>query len=53
MKNLKDDTYGLSSLTASLYDGYEADLFAETCATGSADQDQGPVQRRRRHLHLG
>ena len=38
MKNLKDDTYGLSSLTASLYDGYEADLFAETCATGSADQ---------------
>ena len=38
MKNLKDDTYGLSSLTASLYDGYEADLFAETCATGSADK---------------
>ena len=37
-KNLKDDTYGLSSLTASLYDGYEADLFAETCATGSADK---------------
>ena len=34
MKNLKDDTYGLSSLTASLYD----DLFAETCATGSADK---------------
>ena len=34
MKNLKDDTFGLSSLTASLYDGYEADLFAETCATG-------------------
>ncbi len=32
MKNLKDDTFGLSSLTASLYDGYEADLFAETCA---------------------
>lgn len=38
MKNLKDDTFGLSSLTASLYDGYEADLFAETCATGSADK---------------
>ena len=38
MKNLKDDTYGLSSLTASLYDGYETDLFAETCATGSADK---------------
>ena len=38
MKNLKDDTYGLSSLTASLYDGYEADLFAETCANGSADK---------------
>ena len=38
MKNPKDDTYGLSSLTASLYDGYEADLFAETCATGSADK---------------
>ena len=38
MKNLKDDTYGLSSLAASLYDGYEADLFAETCATGSADK---------------
>ena len=35
MKNLKDDTFGLSSLTASLYDGYEADLFAETCATGA------------------
>ena len=41
MKNLKDDTYGLSSLTASLYDGYEADLFAETCATGSADKTKG------------
>ena len=41
MKNLKDDTYGLSSLTASLYDGYEADLFAETCATGSADKPKG------------
>ena len=40
-KNLKDDTYGLSSLTASLYDGYEADLFAETCATGSADKTKG------------
>ena len=38
MKNLKDNTFGLSSLTASLYDGYEADLFAETCATGSADK---------------
>ena len=38
MKNLKDDTYGLSSLTASLYDGYETDLFAETCPTGSADK---------------
>lgn len=38
MKNLKDDTFGLSSLTASLYDGYETDLFAETCATGSADK---------------
>ena len=38
MKNLKDDTFGLSSLTASLYDGCEADLFAETCATGSADK---------------
>ena len=38
MKNLKDDTHGLSSLTASLYDGYETDLFAETCATGSADK---------------
>ena len=38
MKNLKDDTYGLSSLTASLYAGYETDLFAETCATGSADK---------------
>ncbi len=38
MKNLKDDTYGLSSLTASLYDGYETDLFAEICATGSADK---------------
>lgn len=38
MKNLKDDTYGLSSLTASLYDGYETDLFAETCVTGSADK---------------
>ena len=38
MKNLKDDTYGLSSLTASLYDGYETDLFAETCATDSADK---------------
>ena len=38
MKNLKDDTFGLSSLTASLYDGYEADLFTETCATGSADK---------------
>ena len=38
MKNLKDDTFGLGSLTASLYDGYEADLFAETCATGSADK---------------
>lgn len=38
MKNLKDDTYGLSSLTASLYDGCETDLFAETCATGSADK---------------
>ena len=38
MKNLKDDTYGLSSLTASLYDGHETDLFAETCATGSADK---------------
>ena len=41
MKNLKDDTYGLSSLTASLYDGYETDLFAETCATGSADKTKG------------
>ena len=41
MKNLKDDTFGLSSLTASLYDGYEADLFAETCATGSADKTKG------------
>ena len=41
MKNFKDDTYGLSSLTASLYDGYEADLFAETCATGSADKTKG------------
>ena len=41
MKNLKDDTYGLSSLTASLYDSYEADLFAETCATGSADKTKG------------
>lgn len=41
MKNLKDDTYGLSSLTASLYDGYEADIFAETCATGSADKTKG------------
>lgn len=41
MKNLKDGTYGLSSLTASLYDGYEADLFAETCATGSADKTKG------------
>ena len=41
MKNLKDDTYGLSSLTASLYDGYEADLFVETCATGSADKTKG------------
>lgn len=41
MKNLKDDTYGLSSLTASLYDGYEADLFAGTCATGSADKTKG------------
>lgn len=41
MKNLKDDTYGLSSLTASLYDGYEADLFAETCAIGSADKTKG------------
>ena len=38
MKNLKDDTFGRSSLTASLYDGCEADLFAETCATGSADK---------------
>ena len=38
MKTLKDDTFGLSSLTASLYDGCEADLFAETCATGSADK---------------
>ena len=38
MKNLKDDTYGLSSLTASLYDGYETDLFVETCANGSADK---------------
>ncbi len=52
MKNLKDDTFGLSSLTASLYDGYEADLFAETCATGSADKTR-TCQRRRRHLHLG
>lgn len=41
MKNLKDDTYGLSCLTASLYDGYAADLFAETCATGSADKTKG------------
>ena len=41
MKNLKDDTYGLSSLTASLYDGYETDLFAETCANGSADKTKG------------
>ena len=38
MKNLKDDTFGLSSLTASLYDGYETDLFVETCANGSADK---------------
>lgn len=38
MKNLKDDTYGLSSLTASLYDGYETDLFVDYCANGSADK---------------
>ena len=38
MKNLKDDTFGLSSLTANLYDGYETDLFVETCANGSADK---------------
>ena len=38
MKNLKDDTFGLSSLTASLYDGYETDLFVDYCANGSADK---------------
>lgn len=40
MKNHKDDTYGLSELTANLYDGYETELFVDTCAIGSADKSR-------------
>lgn len=41
MKNHKDDTFGLSSVTATLYDGAETDFFVDYCATGHADKTRG------------
>lgn len=38
MKNHEEDTYGLSSLAGSLYQGNETSLFVTYCADGSADK---------------
>ena len=38
MKNHEEDTYGLSNLAGSLYDGGETSLFVTYCADGSADK---------------
>lgn len=37
----KDETLGLSNLTAAIYDGAESQVFAEYCATGKADKTSG------------
>ena len=41
MENSKQDTFGLSSAAAALYNGQETDLFAAYCATGTADKNSG------------
>lgn len=38
MKNHEEDTYGLSNLAGSLYEGGETSLFVTYCADGSADK---------------
>ena len=38
MKNHEEDTYGLSNLAGSLYEGSETSLFVTYCADGSADK---------------
>ena len=38
MKNHAEDTYGLSNLAGSLYEGGETSLFVTYCADGSADK---------------
>lgn len=38
MKNHEEDTYGLSNLAGSLYEGGETSLFVTYCAEGSADK---------------
>lgn len=38
MKNHEEDTYGLSNLAGSLYEGNETSLFVTYCADGSADK---------------
>lgn len=38
MKNHEEDTYGLSNLAGSLYEGSETSLFVTHCADGSADK---------------
>lgn len=38
MKNHEEDTYGLSNLAGSLYEGGETSLFVTCCADGSADK---------------
>ena len=38
MKNHEEDTYGLSNLAGSLYEGSETSLFVTYCAGGSADK---------------
>ena len=38
MKNHEEDTYGLSNLAGSLYEGSETRLFVTYCADGSADK---------------
>lgn len=37
----KDNTYDLGDFTADLCDGYETELFADICASGSADKTKG------------
>ena len=38
MKNHEEDTYGLSNLAGSMYEGSETSLFVTYCADGSADK---------------